>query len=229
LRIQRAGEAGPRSFTHDSCSKGYSMKPSSRSPWLWAVAILVVIAIYFLVSSHGRHALDYVPAILLLACPLMHLFHGKHHHGSLGRHDDIQGSCALAGSEHGVRQVAGCKCATSTNVQTSMGSNEGEIRSVPPEASGVRRADITSSTGAAVLGLGVGALFHTALLQFVAWLLLLGLLMHGYGMYEKQKMERGATAVPRWVGALNAACWLAFAALAAYVAVTFLSRGAGPG
>lgn len=48
-------------------------------PALAAVGVL-------LLSEHRQHALDYLPFLLLLACPLMHLLmHGKHHHGGNGR------------------------------------------------------------------------------------------------------------------------------------------------
>ena len=46
--------------------------------WL-AVAALVALVIY---TGHGRHALYYLPFLIILACPLMHLFM---HHGH-GRH-----------------------------------------------------------------------------------------------------------------------------------------------
>jgi hypothetical protein len=49
----------------------------------------LVIAGYFLWTEHRAHAvagLSYLPYLLLLACPLMHLFHGGHHHGG-HKHD----------------------------------------------------------------------------------------------------------------------------------------------
>lgn len=39
---------------------------------------------YFLIMEHGAHIIPFLPWLLLLACPLMHLFmHGGHggHHG----------------------------------------------------------------------------------------------------------------------------------------------------
>lgn len=45
----------------------------------FAVAALVAVVIY---TGHGPHALYYLPFLIILACPLMHLFmHGGHHHG----------------------------------------------------------------------------------------------------------------------------------------------------
>ena len=43
------------------------------------------IAALLLVSEHRLHALGYLPFLLLLACPLMHIFmHGGHRHGGHG-------------------------------------------------------------------------------------------------------------------------------------------------
>jgi hypothetical protein len=41
-----------------------------------------VIAAVFLIYEHTVHVLGVLPYLLLLACPLMHLFmhHGHHHH-----------------------------------------------------------------------------------------------------------------------------------------------------
>jgi hypothetical protein len=52
----------------------------------------IAIAGYFLWSEHEAHAkavVPYLPWLLVLACPLLHLFmHGKHGgHGDEGRHE----------------------------------------------------------------------------------------------------------------------------------------------
>lgn len=39
------------------------------------------IAAFFLWTEHRAHVLGALPYLLLLACPLMHLLHGGHHHG----------------------------------------------------------------------------------------------------------------------------------------------------
>ena len=50
---------------------------------LWhkaAIASLVVLGA-LLVADHWNHVVSALPYLLLLACPLMHLFmHGGHHH-----------------------------------------------------------------------------------------------------------------------------------------------------
>lgn len=58
---------------------------ASRSRWVFVA--FAVIAAYFLVAEHGAHVVPYLPWLLLLACPLMHVFlHGRH--GGHGRHFD---------------------------------------------------------------------------------------------------------------------------------------------
>lgn len=45
--------------------------------WIfWAFA---AVGGYYLLTEHRAHVLDYLPYVLLIACPLMHLLH--RHHG----------------------------------------------------------------------------------------------------------------------------------------------------
>jgi hypothetical protein len=54
--------------------------PSSR--WNLGLVALVAVAGFYLITQHQAHVLGYLPLLLLLACPLMHVFmHGHHHHG----------------------------------------------------------------------------------------------------------------------------------------------------
>ena len=51
----------------------------------------LAIAGFFLVTEHRAHLFGWLPLLLLLACPLLHLFgHGGHQggHGSGQRNDD---------------------------------------------------------------------------------------------------------------------------------------------
>lgn len=49
----------------------------SRSTWV--LAAFGLIAAFFLVGEHRAHALGVLPYLVLLACPLLHLFsHGRH-------------------------------------------------------------------------------------------------------------------------------------------------------
>jgi hypothetical protein len=51
-------------------------------------AAFLIIALLLLWTEHLAHALGYLPYLLILACPLMHLFmhgrHGGHAHHSRG-------------------------------------------------------------------------------------------------------------------------------------------------
>lgn len=56
--------------------------PTRRVSWAWWV--FAAIALFFLLSEHRAHLFGILPYLLLLACPLMHLFmhHGHGDHGS---------------------------------------------------------------------------------------------------------------------------------------------------
>ena len=58
------------------------------SKFNWILIGFLVVAGYFLVMEHKAHlqgVLTYLPYLLLLACPLMHLFM-HHDHGGHGEH-----------------------------------------------------------------------------------------------------------------------------------------------
>lgn len=63
----------------------------------WALWGFLAVAAFFLWSEHRAHVMGLLPYLLLLACPIMHLFHHHghgHHHGAGGdqghRHFDSQ-------------------------------------------------------------------------------------------------------------------------------------------
>ncbi len=76
------------------------MAPGNESPW-WREPFRLVligflaIAGFFLVTEHSAHLFGVLPWLLLLACPLMHVFmhhgHGgggeRHKHGTGGADD----------------------------------------------------------------------------------------------------------------------------------------------
>lgn len=51
--------------------------------WRWVQLGFLAVAAFFLWTEHRAHLLGALPYLLILACPLMHLFmHGGHrHHG----------------------------------------------------------------------------------------------------------------------------------------------------
>ena len=53
----------------------------------WAFAGFAIIGAFFLLAEHRAHVLPFLPWLILLACPLMHVFmHGGH--GGHGSHHD---------------------------------------------------------------------------------------------------------------------------------------------
>lgn len=67
-------------------------------------------------------------------------------------------------------------------------------------------ADLTSGVGAAVLGFGLGAWLAPAVSQQSAAIALVGLLLHGFGMWNKHRLE-GSAPQPWWVPAAYWVCW----------------------
>jgi len=60
--------------------------PESGNPGraVWIAGVMTaLIAAFFLLREHWGHVAGYWPYLLLLACPVMHLFHG---HGGHGHH-----------------------------------------------------------------------------------------------------------------------------------------------
>ena len=85
-------------------------------------------------------------------------------------------------------------------------------------ASQLKRAELTSGVGALVLGIGIGA--GVARLLAGAWisLLITGALLHGWGMYDKHRLERGTEADSvKYAAALYWLCWALLAATGVYV------------
>ncbi len=54
------------------------------TPLGWALSLVVAAAGAYLLITHTGHVLGALPYLLLLACPLMHVFghggHGRHRH-----------------------------------------------------------------------------------------------------------------------------------------------------
>lgn len=65
------------------------MQPSKGSFWLstngLAAIGLIAAVLYFLLAEHRAHFLYALPFLILLLCPVMHVFmHGGHGHGGHG-------------------------------------------------------------------------------------------------------------------------------------------------
>ena len=59
-----------------------SSRPA-RSLWT-AAAMTALIGVFYLLREHWGHVAGFWPYLLLLACPVMHLFHGHGGHGHRG-------------------------------------------------------------------------------------------------------------------------------------------------
>ena len=62
----------------------------------------------------------------------------------------------------------------------------------------LRRAELTSGVGALVLGIGLGVLTADRLGRFGLPLLLVGLVVHAWGMFDKHRLGRQADAQDVW-------------------------------
>ena len=62
--------------------------PFWRSRYAFGLIVMGAIAAYFLLSEHRAHFLGALPLLLLLSCPLMHVFmhHGHDEHGGHAHH-----------------------------------------------------------------------------------------------------------------------------------------------
>lgn len=63
--------------------------PAGGSRGKIVLAVFLAIAAYFLLTEHRAHLFGYLPYLLLLACPLLHMFHHGGH-GGHGGHDAPQ-------------------------------------------------------------------------------------------------------------------------------------------
>ena len=76
-----------------------SAPPFWRSRYALGLLVFGAIAAYFLLSEHRAHFFGALPFLLLLACPLMHLFMHGGHGGGDGHH---AGGKQAAGSHKSV-------------------------------------------------------------------------------------------------------------------------------
>lgn len=70
---------------HNAASPNIQEKSAARLRGAIAFAVFLAIALFFLLTEHRAHVFGFLPYLLILACPLMHLFH-HHGHGDHDRH-----------------------------------------------------------------------------------------------------------------------------------------------
>ncbi len=89
-----------------------------------------------------------------------------------------------------------------------------------PDRNRLKQLDLLGSVGAGMLGAGIALVFAHWLQAFAVPALLIGLLVHGWAMFEKHRIERQAGLLqPVWSVWTYRACWAILAALIGYVAL----------
>lgn len=72
-----------------------------------------------------------------------------------------------------------------------------------------KRAELLSTMGAGALGAGIALLLGRWLGPAGLPLLVVGVVTHSFGMYQKRKLEdQGQPVRPRWENALYWVCWI---------------------
>jgi hypothetical protein len=73
----------------------------------------------------------------------------------------------------------------------------------------LKRAELTSSTGALVLGVGLGATFASWFAPAATVITGGGLLLHAFGMWDKHRLESSVNdRSPTWVTWAYWTCWV---------------------
>jgi hypothetical protein len=83
----------------------------------------------------------------------------------------------------------------------------------------IKKADFLSSLGAGILGAGIALLWANSLAEFALPILLVGLLSHSLGMFQKHHLEQGENVHIWWAEFLYWFCWVVLVALMAYIAL----------
>lgn len=85
-------------MNHDHSVNRSEPPPFWRSRYAIGLLVVGAVAAYFLLSEHRAHFIYALPFLLLLACPLMHVFmhhgHGQHGGGHAGHSGADDGSSA---------------------------------------------------------------------------------------------------------------------------------------
>lgn len=93
------------------------------------------------------------------------------------------------------------------------------------KASRMKKAELLSVVGALILGIGLGLLFSSFLNPYAIPVLLVGLLMHAWGMFDKHRLETASSGVRLWwAELLYWVCWIALFVLAIYVGVSYFRK-----
>ena len=77
-------------MNHDHSQNGSEPKNFWSSRYAIGLLVMGAVAAYFLLSEHRAHFFAALPFLLLLACPLMHVFMHRGHGGHAGHADPQQ-------------------------------------------------------------------------------------------------------------------------------------------
>lgn len=83
----------------------------------------------------------------------------------------------------------------------------------------VKKAELLSSFGAGILGAGIALFLANILAGYALPILLLGLISHSVGMFQKHRLEQGSYIRIWWAEYLYWVCWLALVALLFYLVI----------
>ncbi|MBK6862647.1 MAG: DUF2933 domain-containing protein [Ideonella sp.] len=81
-------------MNHDPSLHDSEPRPFWGTRFALGLLVLGAIAAYFLLSEHRAHFFGALPFLLLLACPLMHVFMHRGHGGHAGHHGGEHRSAA---------------------------------------------------------------------------------------------------------------------------------------
>ena len=88
----------------------------------------------------------------------------------------------------------------------------------------IKRLELLGGFGAGILSAGLALLFAKWLEPYAVPALLLGIVTHGWAMFQKSRAERDAGAVqPAWSIVAEWICWALLAVLVTYIAVRVLA------
>ena len=91
-------------YTHSNHSEQTAAPPFWRSRYAVGLLVFGAVAAYFLLSEHRAHFIGALPYLLLLACPIMHLF--MHHgHGGHGKDDESHSDGTQGSQKSSVQQA----------------------------------------------------------------------------------------------------------------------------
>lgn len=83
----------------------------------------------------------------------------------------------------------------------------------------LKTAELTSASGVLAIGVGLGALLASTVSPRAGLLIVAGIAIHGFGMWDKHRLERGQPAESGFIALLYWACWSVLASLAVLIAL----------